>query len=250
MIDFHSHILPGIDDGARNAAVSLEMLKTSYDLGVSTVVATPHCFISPENSVERFLSKREQSNQALKSAIGEANIPVPEIVLGAEVHLSRELSKTPGLDKLCLSGTNYILIEMPYEPWKDWMYEEVYEITLLGLRPILAHLDRYISQEKHFSNLYSINVLFQVNANAFIDKLSRRKLPEFFANDAAHVIGSDMHNTTTRPPNLPEAYSIIEKKFGWEYVDYLQNNSVRILSNKRVLPTRLPKLNPIKKLFI
>lgn len=250
MIDFHSHTLPGIDDGARNTAMSIQMLTSSLDSGVSTVIASPHCFITSEETPDEFLSKREFSYHKLRLAIQEKNIPVPEIVLGAEVHLSRGLSKVRNLEKLCISNTNYILLEMPYEAWNDWMYEEVYQVTLRGLRPILAHLDRYISQESLFSNLYSINVLFQINANAFIDKTTRRKVLNFFANDAAHVVGSDMHNTSTRPPNLQEAYSIIEKKFGWEYVDFLKNNSVRILSNDDTFPTKLPKLSPIKKLFI
>lgn len=250
MIDFHSHVLPDIDDGAKNTQMSIDMLKLSLESGVSTVIATPHCYITSEDSVESFLSQREHSYEKLKKAIMEQNISVPEIILGSEVHISPNLSKTPDLKKLCLSGTDYILLEMPYEPWKDWMFEEVYQVTLLGLKPILAHLDRFLSQEKQFQNLYSINVLFQINASAFIEKSTRRKILDFFANDAAHVIGSDMHNLTTRAPNLGEAYSIIENKFGWEYADYLQQNSSRILLNKMALPTRLPNLNIIKKLFI
>lgn len=250
MIDFHSHILPGIDDGAKNTGMSLEMLSLASESGVSTIVATPHCFITSENTIEKFLSKRELSYQRLKLAAKEEKATIPEIVLGAEVHISRDISKVPDLDKLCISGTNYILLEMPYEPWQDWMYEEVYHVSLRGLRPILAHLDRFVSQEKKFPNLYSTNALFQINANAFIEKSIRRKILKLFTNDAAHVIGSDMHNTTTRPPNLAEAYAVIERKFGWEYVDFLHNNSVRILSDSKVLPTRLPKLNLFKKLFI
>jgi len=78
----------------------------------------------------------------------------------------------------------------------------------------------------------------------------RKKVLKLFENDGAHVIGSDMHNTSTRPPNLAEAYDFIEKKFGWEYVDFLQNNSTRIVTNDVTLPTRLPKINILKKIFI
>ena len=105
-------------------------------------------------------------------------------------------------------------------------------------------------QQEWRGTSFSINALFQINASAFIEKSTRRKILDFFANDAAHVIGSDMHNLTTRAPNLAEAYAVIEKKFGWEYVDFLQQNSTRIVVNKKTLPTGLPKLNIIKKLFI
>lgn len=250
MIDFHSHILPGIDDGAENSKMSIEMITKSVDSGVTTIVATPHCYLQSEESIQHFLSHREASYRRLLSVMREQKIKAPKIVLGSEVHLAPGMSKLCDLEKLCLSGTNYILIEMPYEPWADWMFEEVYEVTLQGFRPIMAHLDRFLSQEKYFPNLYSIDVLFQINAGAFLERKTRRKVLEFFQNDSAHVIGSDMHNLTTRPPNLAEAYEIINKKFGWEYVDYLKNNSDRIVSNNITLPTGLPRLGFKKKLFL
>ena len=250
MIDFHSHVLPGIDDGAENSKMSIEMLTAAYESGVTTVVATPHCYIHDENSIPHFLSRRENSHKRLMQVIAEKNVKAPDIILGSEVRVTREMSKLPNLDKLCISGTNYILLEMPYSTWEDWMFEEVYRVTLLGLRPIMAHLDRFISYEKHFPNLFSMNILFQINASAFIEKGLRRKMLSLFSNDAAHVVGSDMHNTTTRPPNLPRAYDIIENKFGWEYVDFLKNNSERIVSNGNTLPTRLPKIKGLKKIFI
>jgi len=250
MIDFHSHVLPGIDDGAKNLKMSLEMLTTSFKQGVTTIVSTSHCYINSENSISHFLSDREHSYNKLKQAINEQKPNVPDIILGSEVHIAPGFSKMKDLEKLCINGTNYILLEMPYEPWKDWMFEEVYEVTLRGIRPIIAHLDRFFSQEKFFPNLFSIDVLFQINASAFIEKGLRKKVLKLFENDGAHVIGSDMHNTSTRPPNLAEAYDFIEKKFGWEYVDFLQNNSTRIVTNDVTLPTRLPKINILKKIFI
>lgn len=250
MIDFHSHLLPGIDDGAKNSEMSIEMLTLAYNSGVTTVVATPHCYIHDENSISHFLSRREASYNRLMQVISEQEKPMPDIILGAEVSVVRGLSKLHDLSKLCLTDTNYILLEMPYSRWEDWMFEEVYRITLLGLRPIMAHLDRFLDYEKYFPNLYSMNILFQINANAFIDRKIRRKMLTLIRNDAAHVVGSDMHNTTTRPPNLEEAYGIIEKKFGWEYVDFLKNNSDRIVLNKTALPTVLPKISFIKKLFM
>ena len=250
MIDFHSHVLPGIDDGAGSSKMSMEMLSLAHKSGVTTVVATPHCYIHDEDSISRFLSRRENSHQRLMQAIAETNAQVPQIILGSEVRVEKYMSKLPDLDKLCIEGTDYILLEMPYSLWEDWMFEEVYRVTLRGLRPIMAHLDRFFTYEKHFSNLYSMNVLFQINASAFTDNSLRRKMVALFENDSAHVVGSDMHNTTTRPPNLAEAYQIIEKKFGWEYVDFLKNNSSRIVANKDAIPTRLPKIKGLKKIFI
>lgn len=250
MIDFHSHVLPAIDDGARNTKMSLEMLNAAITTGVTTVIATPHCYIDNEDSIRHFLSHRQYAYDRLMSVISEKKVTVPNIILGSESHICLGISRLFDLEKLCIENTNYILLEMPYEPWQDWMFEEVYEITLRGLRPIIAHLDRYLSQKKFFLNLYSIDALFQINAAAFLNSGSRRKLLDLFENDAAHVVGSDMHNITTRPQNLAKAYEMIEKKFGWEYVDFLQNNSYRIINNDVTLPTRLPRPGFIKKLFI
>lgn len=248
MIDFHSHILPGIDDGAYDTDTSIEMLRISALSGVTSVVATSHCYFSESNSIENFIQSRDAAYHTLQSAINKQNEDLPNIIRGAEVHISKNMSKFADLDLLCIEDTNYILLEMPYEKWKDEIFEEIYQITRKGFRPIIAHIDRYISQEKLFDDLFSLNILFQMNASAFSDKKLRKKALNLFRNDALHVIGSDMHNLTTRPPNLAEAYDIIDKKFGWEYVDFLKHNSERITKNKEALPTRLPKLGFIKKI--
>ncbi len=250
MIDFHSHILPGIDDGASNIEISLEMLRLSIASGVDTVVATSHCYPVDTNDAMVFLEKRDAAFNILSSAIASSKERLPSIIRGAEVHFAKGLSKLKSIDKLCIENTEYLLLELPYKKWTDDVYEEIYHITRLGLKPILAHLDRYIGQEKQFSELLSLNVLCQINASAFFDKKLRKKALNLFSNDAIHVIGSDMHNLTNRPPNLAEAYDIIEKKFGWEYVDFLKQNSKRITQNNEALPTRLPKLSFIKKFNI
>ncbi len=250
MIDFHSHILPGVDDGAESIETSLEMLRKSADAGVNTVIATSHCYPLDEETIELFLKKRDAAFNLLQSAIKTQKEPLPKVIKGAEVHISKGMSSLKNLDALCIENTNYILLEMPYEKWTDEIFEEIYQITLKKLKPILAHIDRYISQEKQFGELFSLNVLFQMNASAFSDKASRKKAINLFSNDALHVIGSDMHNLTTRPPNLAQAYNIIAEKFGWEYEDYLKHNSERIIKNKDALPTRLPKLGFMKKLKI
>ncbi len=248
MIDFHSHVLPAIDDGAANIETALEMLRISAASGVETVIATPHCYPLSNDAVNQFMERRDLAYNKLQSAICTENEKLPHIIRAAEVHLSKNISKTEGIQSLCIEDTNYLLIEMPYEKWTDEVYEEIYQLTRQGLRPILAHLDRYISQEKRFPELLSLNVLCQVNASAFSSKKLRKKMLNLFSSDALHVIGSDMHNLTSRPPNLAEAYEIINTKYGWEYVDFLKHNSMRITKNQIALPTRLPKLNLIKKI--
>lgn len=250
MIDFHSHILPGIDDGAQEVETSVEMLRVSALSGVNTVIATSHCYPVNGEAVAEFPEKRDRAYNLLQSRLRSEKGIFPHIIRGAEVHIYSGLSKMKGLDALCIENTEYILLEMPYEKWKDDVFEEIYQITRLGFKPILAHLDRFMSQEALFPDLLSLNVLCQINASAFFGSAMRKKLLTLFSGDGVHVIGSDMHNLTSRPPNLAEAYEIIEKKFGWEYVDYLKHNSERIIRNKEAIPTRLPKLSLIKKMML
>ncbi len=250
MVDFHSHILPGVDDGSKDVNESIEMLKKSSEMGITTIIATSHCLPSDDDAVADFLRVRDEAYSALMAEICSKKYKLPHIIKGAEVHLTEGISKIANLKDLCIEDTDYILLELPYQKWNDTIFEEIYHLIRRGFRPILAHLDRYMRFEKQFSELLSLNVLCQINASAFLGRRSRRRLLPLFRNDSVHVIGSDMHNLTTRPQNLLEAYNIIESKFGWEYVDFLKNNCERIIKNQETLPTRLPKPGFIKRMFI
>ena len=251
MTDFHSHFLPEIDDGAKNLQESLEMLKISKSSGVGTVVSTSHCYaFHGDESIKHFLEKRETAYSLVCDAIEHEKDAYPEIILGSEVHLVQNLSTFSALPLLCIKNTDYILIEMPFSEWKDEDFEEIYRITNLGLKPIIAHIDRYFEISEKFSDLFSLNLLYQANAESFISHSKRKKLLELFENDSLHILGSDMHNLTSRPPCFAEAHSIIEKNFGKAYSDYLDMASQKILENKTVPVPKLPKLNPIKKMIL
>jgi protein-tyrosine phosphatase len=249
MIDFHSHFLPQIDDGAKRIEESLEMLRISKETGVDTIVSTSHCYaFEGNNDIKHFLKKRNSAYSQVLDAIGGNSENYPNIVLGCEVHLVPKLSTFPDLQLLCIENTNYILLEMPSSDWKDEDFEEIYQITKLGLKPIIAHIDRYFDMEEQFNDLFSLNLLFQANAESFFSRNTRRKLYELIKKDALHIIGSDMHNIDSRPPNIAEAYALIENKFGEIYAGYLDFASHKILENNIVPAPRLPKLSFIKKI--
>ncbi len=249
MIDFHSHILPGIDDGADSIETSLEMLRIAHAQGVKTVVATPHCYLD-RTSPEEFISARDRSEKLLAEAINKTGEQLPEVIPGAELYWSSRMSSLEQLDRLCIAGTKYILIEMPYSDWKDEVFEELYHLTKMGYKPIIAHLDRFFSKEKQFGDLLSLDVLCQINADAFFDSSSRKKVMRLFSQDAAHLIGSDMHNLTSRPPNLTKAYGIISTKFGAAYSEFFTLNAHLVISGKNVPPTQLPSLDLLKRLML
>lgn len=248
MIDFHSHILPGIDDGAQDVDTSLKMLAASFAGGVDTVLMTPHCHPRSQEHIDKFLENRDGAFKALSSVIKGQELP--EIIPASEIRIYADLHKYKRLEELCISGTNYILLEMPYEIWRDYAFEEIYQLTRLGFRPIMAHLDRFLDQEKHFREIYSLGSLVQMNTSAFLEPITRRKMAGFFETGHIHVLGSDTHDLHERKPDLAEAYNVISKKFGKEYIDYIDYAGDNILKNKDVRPSHFPKINPIKKLFI
>lgn len=238
MIDFHSHILPGIDDGADCVETSLEMLRKSKEQGVSQIVATPH-FYYGAMTVEAFLENRQRAYETLCEAMRGEDLP--KLHLGCEVHLDARMPEMEGLEKLCLEGTNVILLEMPYGLWQSWMNDAIYHIIAKRkLVPVIAHVDRYQAMLKQFERLQtllSMEVIVQLNAEAFLSWRMNRTLKKILRLNRPLVLGSDMHNLTTRPSRMDEAGKKIEKKFGTEILQSMKENAVCLLENR--LPSSL-----------
>lgn len=214
MIDFHSHVLPMMDDGSESVEESLKMLKTSYSQGVSVVVATPHYFPA-EESPKEFLTRRQKSFNSIKDYIGSEEFP--QLRLGAEVSYFDGMANTESISQLAVSGTNLILVEMPFATWTSRMIEDLRMLRRKNLRVVLAHIERYIEFQKGTDKLkevFSEDFLIQSNANHFIRPKTQKKALTMLREKKIHLIGSDCHNLVTRPPNLQNAMAIIEKEIG------------------------------------
>ena len=243
MIDFHSHILPQIDDGAANVKISLDMLSDSYSQGVRTVVATPHCYIANEHDIDVFLEKRKKSYEILKNAMMADSREFPEIVLGCELQISKNVYNFEKLRPLCIENTDYILVEMPYGRWTEDCYDYLYALTLKGMRPIMAHIERFMSRKRDFHNLYSLDLLYQVNADSFLSPFIRRHLPDLFEKGIVQLLGSDMHNTTRRASHMKSAVERIIKGYSKNLIDYMMINAQKVLDNERVEIIRFEKMS-------
>lgn len=203
MVDFHTHILPGIDDGSRSVEESLQMLRAEKEQGISRVVLTPHFYPQRDNP-EAFLKKREEAFGLLQQAAEQEDLP--EMVLGAEVYYYPGMSESGALQELTVAETGCILVEMPFVSWTKDMYRELENIhARQGLTPIVAHIDRYIRPWRTYGipeRLQELPVLVQANASFFTSRytgsLARRLLKE----KKIHLLGSDCHDMTRRPPCL------------------------------------------------
>lgn len=213
MIDLHSHILPGMDDGSRDVEMSREMLEMLSRQGVTAVMATPHFYAASDNP-EEFLRRRAEA----AARLGETPIPVE---LGAEVAYFDSMSRSGMLQKLCLGDTRLLLVEMPYGDWSSRMVREVCDLTAqLGVIPVLAHVDRYRAQfAKYMPEFLREGILFQCNADAFLNWRTRGWALSLLRRGAMFFLGSDCHNVTTRSPRMAEAKQVITKKLGEQALD-------------------------------
>lgn len=231
MVDFHSHVLPGMDDGSRSVEESIAMLREETKQGVKCVVATPHFYPGRENA-DHFLKRRNAAEEALRREMAKQE-GLPKLVVGAEVFYYTGMSDSPELEKLTVQGTRSVLIEMPDNDWTPRMYRELEKIALQqGLVPVIAHIDRYIRPFRTKGipeNLAQLPVMVQANGNFFINKHTRSLALKMLRKGQIHLLGSDAHNTDTRAANLAPAAEVIRDRFGEDALGAMYTNSLEIL---------------------
>ena len=229
MIDWHSHILPAMDDGSKDVAESISMLEMQASQGVGTVIATPH-FYANDETVTAFLERRTKAYEALKEQLGEN---APKILLGAEVRYYQGISRLEGLRDLTIEGSKLLLLEMPMSVWTETMVRELVELSgKNSVRIVLSHVERYIKLQKSavWNRLLESGIMMQVNASFFTSLASRRKAITLLQDGVVQFLGSDCHNLTTRPPVLGQAAEVIRKKLGNGFLDQMQEYGYSLLT--------------------
>lgn len=226
MVDCHSHFLAGIDDGAENLQITEYMLEASLEQGVTDIISTSHCHPRTEDDIEKFLQKRE------KALADAARFPSPVIHKGCEVHLTCDLSEFSNIKKLCINDTDFMLLEMPYNRWKPVALDWVYSLTLKGIKPVMAHIERFFENEDMFEELFSIGVYCQVNADSFLESSVKKHIKYLIKNNAVHIIGSDCHSMGTRKSRMSRAYDAIAKNYGARMCEFLTSNGKQLISGK------------------
>lgn len=232
-IDFHSHILPGIDDGAANLEQSLKMLDMLKADGVEVVVATPHLYLHKED-VDSFIEKRNKSAALLQDAIAGKNYP--KIVLGAEVYFSTALTEIPS-QQLCIEGTNYMLVELPYQSFSSTFLNSFSDFVNFSEHSIiLAHIERYFefAPKNDLNSVLSNDLLAQFNCDSLEKMSDRRKTLKLIKSKAVHLMGTDAHHSEKRPPLFKNAELCIKKKLGEDVFNKFMYVSEMVLKNKSI----------------
>ena len=228
IIDFHSHVLPGIDDGSRSENMSRQMLEESARQGVEVMVATPH-FYGDRDTINHFLRKRSEALEKVLPSAEELGI---QLIAGAEVAYFDNMSQAEGIDRLTMGGSRIMLIEMPFRQWTRRDLQELERLLNNGYQLILAHVERYLSFQSDKSVLEAIwgkPILIQLNAESLPGFWNGQKSIKLFKDGKAHLLGSDCHNLSSRPPNLAVGRAVIGKKIGQHKLTQIDRLGERLL---------------------
>ena len=191
-VDIHSHILPGIDDGAKDVNESLEMISEMKRLGFSKIIGTPHTYTNIyENTKESISNSYNYLNSKL-------NIDI-EIKFASEYMIDEGLiEKAEKRSLLCLSE-NYVLVEMSYAAPPNKLYDILFNLKINNYIPILAHPERYIYIHNNFKEYFKLKkfgCLFQINllsANGFYGPAVTKSLNYLIKEGLVDFVGSDFH---------------------------------------------------------
>lgn len=221
MIDFHSHILPDIDDGSKSYEESLVMLEEAYNVGFDTVISTSHyavdCYEAPEY-------KR-------KKIIDDLNLEpnVPKILLGSEIFLTYNIIELLKEFKAStINGTNYVLIELPLRQHFPNLKDVINRLKENNYRPILAHPERYTVIQKNFKileELKEMGVLFQANYGSILGMYgfsAKQTVKKMLKNNLISFLGTDAHKEKSIYLEVPKAISQI--------ADYISNDELQKLT--------------------
>ncbi len=236
LVDLHSHVLPGVDDGARDVDEALRMLRVAEEDGIATIAATPHAdSVTPQQILDGVAE--------LNRLAADAGLRI-RVVPGSEVRIAADLPARAADGRLVtLADTPYLLLELSL--WGDWppfLLEAIYSCQVVGLWPILAHAERYPAVQRDPGRVLPLverGVLVQVNADSLFGRNGRKAqwaAEELIRSRAAHLIASDAHRSDSRPPRVRAALERAAAVAGEEYATWMAQAAVDVLRGAPVTP--------------
>jgi protein-tyrosine phosphatase len=244
LIDLHSHLLPGIDDGSKDLAMSLAMARVAAAEGISTIACTPHILPGVYNNSGPAIRK---AVARLAESIAKAGIPIT-LVTGADVHIAPDLDvQLRDGRALTLNDSRYFLLEPPHHVLPPRLEDLIFGLQAAGYIPIVTHPERLSWLEGHYDligRLVSSSVLMQITAGSVMGGFGRG--PRYWAErmldeGLCHLLATDAHNTEQRAPRLAEARDVVAQWLGDdEAINLVLRRPQGILDN--LSPAELPPL--------
>jgi protein-tyrosine phosphatase len=248
LIDLHSHLLPGIDDGSKDLAMSLAMARMASSDGISTIACTPHILPGVYNNNGPAI---RSAVAQLSERIAEAGIPI-SLVTGADVHIAPDLDvRLRDGRALTLNNSRYLLLEPPHHVLPPRLEDLIFGLQAAGYIPILTHPERLSWVEGHYDligRLVSSSVLMQITAGSVMGRFGRR--PRYWAErmldeGLCHLLATDAHNIEPRPPRMADARELAAQRVGDdEAINLVLKRPQGILDD--LSPAELPPLPQAK----
>ncbi|MGI6245956.1 MAG: tyrosine-protein phosphatase [Pseudochelatococcus sp.] len=217
MIDLHCHLLPGIDDGANDVGISVEMARMASADGVRTIACTPHIVPGLYNNEAEGITREVE---ALRRALDEAGVAL-ELVVGADVHVDPELVVRLKAGVVpTIGGSRYFLLEPPHHVLPPNFIQFCRRLIEAGYIPVLTHPERLTWVEAHYDVIEAVNaegVLLQITAGSLMGSFGRSAqyyAERLLSEERVDLIASDAHNVSSRPPTLSVAYAEVERRCG------------------------------------
>lgn len=233
LIDIHTHILPGIDDGAADDKMAFEMLQRAYEEGTRVLIATPHYHHGCKALWE---DKRQSAWETVRSMAAEIG-PDLQILLGAELFFeSGILEDLRDGKKLTLNNTRSVLIEFSVDTSYVYIKNAILNLQGMGYIPILAHVERYsaLARMERVKELVDMGVKIQANSDSVIGKNGwriKRYLMKLMQEELIDLIASDAHDLSRRPPGMDTCIKYLSRKLEAEYSRMIFEDNAKILLN-------------------
>lgn len=234
MLDIHSHIIPGIDDGSKNMEMTLEMLKNAEKEGTKEIVATPHYLLEyGEATIEEVKEHVKEINDILENE----KIDV-KIYSGQEVYFTEKIIEDYIEGNIgTINDSRYMLIEFPMNKFDENIFDILYELQVRDIVPIIAHPERYkpfMEKPILINEFINQGYLFQVNAGSIVGKFGetvRKTADIFLKNHIYNFIGSDAHNVKNRNTGLKDAIALLNEGMN---IDIFEDSSKKVLKNEKI----------------
>lgn len=238
MIDFHTHILPNVDDGSKSVEETFELLKEAKEVGFDAIISTSHYM---EEYYEVNSAEREVWIKAISENLDKQNINL-KLYLGNEIYITENIIDLLETGKATtINNTNYVLFEFPLNTKPMNMYDIIYDMLQYKLIPVLAHPERYSFIQKEPEIVYDLiqkGVLMQSNYGSIIGQYGEKAqliAKKFLENDMIHFLGSDVHKKNTIYPRIPQVLSELRIIIGEEKLKELTTiNPKLVLENKKI----------------
>lgn len=213
LIDIHTHILPGIDDGSQNLETSLEMLKEEELSGIKEVILTPHTGFESKQRYEK-----EELNKFFLDFKEKAKTINVKLYLGSEVLVTPTFTKGLKENRIkSLNDSRYLLIEFRFKEEEEIIFNGAYNATCFGYIPIIAHPERYINMSLDLARkLKHIGALLQINTTSILGQFGhgvKKMTKKLLKNGLVDLVASDTHSMGIRKPNLKSTLDFIKKKY-------------------------------------